>query len=95
MFVFRQRSGFHDLYAIADSALVILVMRFESYGSLNNFLVKGVLNTVFDFNDDGFVHLVAYYDTDSGFSKISFLVHSFILPSITALPSAQAHEGRS
>jgi hypothetical protein len=38
-------------------------------GTSHNFSVQSVLYTIFNDNDDGFIHLVAGYQTFTGFSK--------------------------
>ena len=70
--VFRERSCFHNFNLIADIAFVVFIVSLELYGSIDNLLLKRVLNTVKDGNYDCLIHLVAGYDTNSGLSEISF-----------------------
>src|SRR3954451_13240280 len=54
----RQRAGLHEEHAVADAALVVLVVRLVLAGPTKDLAVHGVLDAVLDRHDDGLVHLV-------------------------------------
>ena len=66
-----QRSRLHNLYGIADAALVVLVVSLQLVGLLYNLLVTGMLYMLLDRNHDGLIHFIAYDLADTRFSQIS------------------------
>src|SRR5689334_17141776 len=58
----RQRSGLHDLHAVADAGNVLLVVRLELARAPDDLAVEAVLHTVLDLDDDGLLHLVADHE---------------------------------
>ena len=58
-------------------ALVVLVVRLELIGALDDLLVKRVFHMILDGYRDRLIHLVACHLTNTRFPKISF--HSFLL----------------
>src|SRR4051795_9471572 len=54
-----QRAGLHEEHAVADAALVVLVVRLVLAGPAKDLAVHGVLDAILDGHDDGLVHLVA------------------------------------
>jgi hypothetical protein len=69
---FAKRAGFHDTNSIAHGALVLFVVCMKLRCFLNELSVDGVFHFSFNRYRNGFIHLVAGYDTGSCFSKISF-----------------------
>jgi hypothetical protein len=62
-------------------------------GVLNDLSVNRMFYVIFDSNDDGFVHLIADYATDSNFSEVSFFSHCFILLSDILLTKNRHNTG--
>src|SRR5437016_472463 len=58
--VFRDRAVLHDLDAIADLVLVLLVVRLVVFAVAHVLLVDGVARAPHDFDDDRLVHLVGH-----------------------------------
>src|SRR5699024_7008938 len=53
--ILAQRSRLHNLYGIADAALVVLVVSLQLVGLLYNLLVTGMLSMLLDRNHDGLI----------------------------------------
>ena len=70
-----QGPGLHNLYCIANAALIVLIMRGQLVCPLNDLTDYGMLNMVLDRYDNCLVHLVADDFADTDFSKISFHVY--------------------
>src|SRR5512143_3460258 len=61
-----QGSGLHDLDAVPDPELVLLVVRLVGRPALRVFLVHGMQDDALDTDHDGLVHLVAHHRADLG-----------------------------
>jgi hypothetical protein len=66
-----QRTGFHDSYHIANAALVLFVVRMKPGGLLHEFSIDRVFHFTFNSYSNGFLHFVAAYHTNPGFTKVS------------------------
>src|SRR3982750_3167765 len=64
-FGLAQRTGFHDLHHITDTALILVIMSMELGSLLNELTVDRVFHFTFNRNGDGFGHLVAGHYTNS------------------------------
>src|SRR3954447_9415010 len=58
----RQRAGLLDPHAVADAALVDVVVGLELAGAAEHLAVEGVLDAVLDGHDHRLVHLVADHE---------------------------------
>src|SRR6478609_7908662 len=59
----RQRAGLLDPHAVADAALVLLVVGLQLARATQHLAVERVLHPVLDGDDDGLLHLVADHET--------------------------------
>src|SRR6478672_2772468 len=59
----RQRAGLLDPHAVADAALVLLVVGLQLARAAEDLAVERVLDPVLDGDDDGLLHLVADHET--------------------------------
>src|SRR5690242_7021492 len=84
----RQRTGLHDQDAVADAALVLLVVRLELLGATHDLAVEGVLDAVLDGDDHGLLHLVADHQALTDLPVIAILHGSLLLLLAHAAPSS-------
>ena len=66
--VLAQGANFHYSNGIANAALVVIVVRHEFGSFLNELTIHWVLHFTLNAYSDSFIHLVAGYNTSSGFS---------------------------
>ena len=90
--VFREGAGFHNENFVAYATNIFFVMGFDFNRTVHNLLVKRMLNSVFDGNNDSFVHFIAGYKTDLCFSEVSF-AHLNTLPFLTTARRAVRYRG--
>ena len=64
--VLGQGAGLHDLDAVANATLVVLIMGLQLIGSLDDLLVQRMGHAVGDGDHDGLIHLVRNHQADSG-----------------------------
>src|SRR5580693_2067420 len=62
----RERASLHQRDAVADAGVAVLVVRLDLLGGPDDLAVQRVAPTVFQFDDDGFLHLVAHHEADAG-----------------------------
>ena len=70
--------GLHHADLIAHAALVVFVMCLQFIGSLQSLLIQRMLDSVFDRNNDGLVHLVRNDHADLRLAESSF-THWYVL----------------
>jgi hypothetical protein len=63
-----QRTAFHDLYDIADAALVLLVVCMKAGCFFQKLSVERMFDFTLHFHGDGFFHFVGRHHSDPGFS---------------------------
>ena len=73
----------HNQHLIADIALVLLVVRLELNGVLDDLFIQRMLFAAFDRDDDRLVHFIGNDLADSGFSERSIRIHLNLLLSLT------------
>src|ERR1700761_9076818 len=94
-----QRPGLHQEDAVADTALVLLVVCLVLLGAAQDLAVLGVLYAVFHRDDDGLVHLVADHEALAGLpvaallgslfgNRLGRVGAHFALPSTSAVSSS-------
>src|SRR5699024_9360659 len=71
VFVLGQRACLHNLYPVANTACVVLVMGLECYGTFQDLFVERVSNVIFYRNNNGLVNLVADNGANPCFSEVS------------------------
>ena len=71
---FRKRTGFDDTDAVADLALVLLVVHVVFFGTLDDFVELGMGNTGNVFDDEGLVHFIGNDHANTGFTKVDLCV---------------------
>src|SRR5659263_180591 len=76
--VARKRAGFHYFDFIADTTYILFIMSLKLISSLNDFLVKRMLDVFCYSYNDSFIHLVACDSTDASFSEVTIITHSLV-----------------
>src|SRR6476620_3800700 len=92
-----QRPGLHQEDAVADAALVLLVVRLQLAGAAHDLAVQRVLHAVLDGHDHGLVHLVADDEALADLASVALnclLAHaapsSLLEPGAVRMPSSRS-----
>jgi hypothetical protein len=73
---FAHRAGFHDLHNITDSGSIVFVMSMKTRRLFKELAVDRVFDLTLYIDGDGFHHLVAAHNPDTGFPAFSFGSHN-------------------